>query len=143
MWIRIPWVKLLLVSGRFWSGVLATAAFSRGTSYLERPPESNSFSSGAIEAYISYPIWGMILVVSVFFIALGHSALPLRNLAIFGHLLCLATYGTFGFSVAISALFYGQPWATAGSFMAIAFMHGARAVFLGEEIAQSRRPHER
>lgn len=130
-------MKALLASGKFWSGVLATAAFSRGTSYIERPP-GESFSSGAIEAFIPYNVWGIILIVSVCFIAAGHCSGQLRNLALLGHIVCVGAYGTFGFSVGISALFYEQPWSTTGSLMVVALLHAARAVFLGEEIARDR-----
>lgn len=135
--MRAKWMRILLVSGRFWSGVLAAAAFARGSSYIERPPR-DSFSSSAIEAFIPYSVWGIILLVSVLLVAVGHSSMPLRNLAIVGHTICVFAYLTFGFSVIWSAVFYGQPWTTAGSLMVVGLLHAARAIFLAEEIAHSR-----
>jgi hypothetical protein len=135
--ILVANAKMLMASGTFWSGVLCMASFTRATSYLERPPEG-TFTSGAIEALIPYWAWALILFLSVAAIVLGHLNIKLKSLAMLGHLIAHAAYGTFGLSVVIAAIWFDQSWANAGTLPSQAILHSARAIFIGDEIAKWR-----
>lgn len=135
-------VRTMFGSGRFWSGILCAAMFARGTSFIDRPPKSNNVTSGAIEAFISYQIWGFLLIASSVLIVAAYSSKKLRKLGIAGHLFGMWAYGTFGLSTIISAIGFGQPWATAGTYMSQGLLHAACAIYLGNDISQMREEKE-
>lgn len=130
--------RVLLASGTFWSGVLCMASINRGTAYLERPPESSTVSSGAIETFMPYWGWGVILLVTAAAIILGHLNKSLRPCAIVAHVISAWAYGTFAFSTIGAAIVTGQSWVGFGTLFTQALLHGARAVFIGDAIAEDR-----
>lgn len=140
MFVRLGMVHIrtLLGSGRFWSGILCAAMFSRGSSFIDRPPPSNTLTSGAIEAFISYQTWGYLLIAGALLIGLAYSNKKLRVLGIAGHLIGMWAYGTFALSTVISAVGFGQPWATAGTFISQSLLHAACAIFLGDDIGKAK-----
>jgi hypothetical protein len=131
-------VRTLFGSGRFWSGVLCAATFSRASAFIERPPRTGSISSGAIEAFWSYHTWGIILLISGVMMVIAHADKRLLNAGVLGHLFGMWSYGMFGMSVTISAIFFGQSWATAGTYMSQALLHAACAIYLGDEVSRHR-----
>lgn len=136
--LGIVQVRVLFGSGRFWSGILCAAMFSRGTSFIDRPPKADTVATGAIEAFISYPAWGWMLVMASVMIGLAYASKRLRVLGIFGHLFGMFAYGTFSFSTVIAAIWFEQAWATAGTFMSQGLLHAACAIYLGNDIGQLR-----
>lgn len=131
-------VKIVLANGKFWSGVLAAASLSRGTALVERPPESTTVASGAIEAFITYPAWGVILLVTAAGIVIGHMHKGLHPVGIVAHCVSVFAYGTFALSLLGASLFSGQSWSNLGLYMTQAILHFACAIFLGNEIARFR-----
>lgn len=131
-------IRMILANGRFWSGVLAAASFSRGTAYIERPPVSTTVASGAIEAFIPYQAWGIILLGTVIGIVLGHCCRSFRNLGIVAHLISMWAYGTFGVSTAAASIYSGQSWGNLGLLITQAILHAACAIYLGDEIARTK-----
>jgi len=131
-------VRTLFGSGRFWSGILCAATFARATAFIERPPRSDSVASGAIESFWSYNTWGIILLISALAMVIAHLDKRLLNVGVLGHLFGLWSYGMFSMSVIISAIFFDQSWATAGTYMSQALLHAACAIYLGDEVGHHR-----
>lgn len=129
-------VRAVLGNGKFWSGVLAAASLSRGTAYIERPPVSDTVAAGAIEAFIPYQAWGVILVVTGIGIIIGYMHRSLCIVGIFAHLISVFAYATFAVSVAAASIWFEQSWANLGLFFTQTFLHVACMLFLGEEIAR-------
>lgn len=135
-------VRTLFGSGRFWSGILCAATFSRATAFIERPPRTGSVTSGAIEAFLSYRAWGLILFVSALCMVIAHADKRFLNAGVLGHLVGIWAYATFGIATIISAIWLDQSWATAGTYMCQATLHAACAIYLGDEIAHHRERRE-
>jgi hypothetical protein len=131
-------IRALLADGRFWSGVLAAASLSRGTAFIERPPVGDTVSSGAIEAFISYQTWGIILLMTSLGIALGYMHRSLHPVGIVAHLVSIVAYGTFAISTAVAAIGFGQSWSALGLYFTQVVLHFACSVFLGDEIGRKR-----
>lgn len=127
-------VRHLFGKGWFWSGALCAATFSRGSSFISRPPNNDTIAAGAVQAFISYRTWGYMLLVAAVLIVAAHSSKRLRICGIFGHLFGMWAYATFGLSTIIGALWFGQSWATAGTFMCQSLLHAACAIYLGDEV---------
>lgn len=133
--LGIVQVRTLFGSGRFWSGLLCMAMFTRGTSFIERPPKADTITSGAIEAFISYKTWGWLLIIAAVLILLAYTSIKARWAGIAGHLFGMWAYGTFGLSTIISAIWFEQQWATAGTYMSQGLLHAACAIYLGNDIS--------
>lgn len=131
-------IRLILANGKFWSGVLAAASLSRGSAFIERPPQSQSVASGAIEAFIPYRAWGVILLVTAAGIVIGYSHKRLCIVGLFAHLLSVFAYVTFTVSTGAAAIGYGQSWANLGLLVTQSFLHVACAIYMGDEIARFR-----
>lgn len=131
-------IRAILANGKFWSGILCAASFSRGTAYLERPPEASTTAVRAIEAYIPYTAWGIILLVTVCLIVLGHLVPMLRWAGVVGHTVSLFAYGTFGLSLGISSILYYQSWANTGLYLVGASLHFACAIYFADEVSRNR-----
>lgn len=131
-------MRTVLADGRFWSGVLATASLSRGSAFIERPPLSQTVASGAIEAYVDYHTWGIILLITAAGIALGQMHRSLHPVGIVAHLVSIVAYGTFAFSTTVAAVGYGQSWSALGLYFTQVILHIACAIYLGDEIGRKR-----
>ena len=131
-------VRMILADGKFWSGVLAAASFSRGTAFINRPPESATVATGAIEAFITYRAWGVILLVTAIGIVLSHFHRGLMGVGIVSHCISVFVYGTFTLSLAIASIWFGSSWSNLGLFMTQTILHFSCAIFLGSEIARFR-----
>ena len=133
--------QIILANGKFWSGVLAAASLSRGTAFIERPPAGGNVTvaTGAIEAFIRYPAWGVILLVTAIGIIVGQMHRQLHPIGIVSHCVSIFAYGTFTFSLAIASIWYGSSWSNLGLFMTQTILHFACAIYLGNEIARFRR----
>jgi len=131
-------VRAILANGKFWSGILCAASFSRGTAYLERPPDVITLAGKAIEAYIPYRVWGILLIVTVGLIILGHLMPRLRWAGVAGHIISVFAYGTFGLSLGIASVVGDQSWANTGLFLVGATLHFACAVFFADEVSRHR-----
>lgn len=131
-------IRMILANGRFWSGVLAAASLSRGSAFIERPPVSNTVASGAIEAFITYRAWGVILLVTAAGIVIGYSHKRLAYMGLFAHLLSVFAYGTFTVSTGVAAIGYGQSWSNLGLLFTQSVLHFACAIYMGDEIARFR-----
>jgi hypothetical protein len=131
-------IRAVLANGKFWSGMLCTASFSIGTSYIQRPPVVQTLAGRAIETYLGYPVWGYLLLVTTVLIVIGHLLAPLRVLGVVGHLLGVLAYGTFFLSLGISSLFGGQAWANTGLYFLGVVLHVACAIFMADDIAKYR-----
>ena len=131
-------LRIILSNGKFWSGILAAASFSRGTAFIERPPIATTVASGAIEAFITYRTWGWILIASAIGIILSQMHKSLRNVGVVSHLVSLWAYGTFALSTALASLYTGQSWSNLGLFATQSILHVACAIYIGDEIARSR-----
>lgn len=129
-------IRAVLANGKFWSGILCAASVSRGSAYIERPPVSGSSAVKAIETYISYPVWGIILLVTAVMIAIAHILPPLRWCGIVGHSLSIVAYGTFGLSLGITSIFSEESWANTGLYLVGACLHFACAIYMADEIAK-------
>lgn len=132
-------IRLILANGRFWSGVLAAASLSRGSAFIERPPTSDTVASGAIEAFITYRAWGVILLVTAGGIVIGYSHKRLATVGVLAHLLSVWAYGTFAISTAVAAIGFGQSWSNLGLLFTQFLLHVSCAIFMGDEIARFRR----
>jgi hypothetical protein len=135
-------VRTLFGSGRFWSGILCAATFSRASAFIERPPRTDAITSGAIESFWSYNTWGILLLISAVGMVVAHADKRLLNAGVIGHLFGLWAYATFGIATVISAVFFGQTWATAGTYMSQALLHAACAIYLGTEVSHHRKRRE-
>lgn len=132
-------VRAVLANGKFWSGILCAAAFSRGTAYIQRPPAADTYAGRAIETYVSYTMWGWLLLMTTVAIIVGHLVPRLRGLGIFGHAFSIVIYGTFGISlVAASFASSTQSWANAGGYVVGGALHFACAVYFADEVARHR-----
>lgn len=131
-------LRNILANGKFWSGLLAYASLSRGTAFIERPPEPTTFGTRAIEAFITYPAWGVILLVTAIGIVLGQMHRGLLPVAIISHLVSVFAYGTFTLSLVGASLYAGQSWSNLGLFTTQTVLHFACSVFMGSEIARFR-----
>lgn len=131
-------VRAILANGKFWSGILCAASFSRGTAYLERPPETVTLAGKAIETYIPYHVWGVVLLLTVAFIAVGHLMSSLRWAGAMGHIVSVFAYGTFGLSIGIASLISDQSWANTGLFLVGAILHFACAIYFADEVSRHR-----
>lgn len=129
-------LRAILANGKFWSGILVFASFSRGTAYIERPPTSQTLAGRAIETYIGYPAWGVMLLVTATFIMGGHLLGNLRVLGVIGHAFSVLIYGTFGLSLGLAAIVSQESWANTGLFLVGAALHVACAVFFADEISR-------
>ena len=129
-------IRAVLADGRFWSGVLAAASLSRGTAFIERPPLTDTVASGAIEAFISYQTWGIILVITSAGIAFGYMHKSLHPVGIVSHLVSIFAYGTFAMSTTVAAIGFGQSWSALGLYFTQVVLHIACAIFLGDEIGR-------
>lgn len=131
-------VRAILANGKFWSGILCAASFSRGTAYLERPPEAVSLAGKSIEAYIPYRAWGILLVVTVVMILIGHLMPRLRWSGVAGHIISVFAFGTFGVSLGIASIVGNQSWANTGLFLVGAALHFACAIYFADEVSRHR-----
>lgn len=131
-------VRAILANGKFWSGILCAASFSRGTAYLERPPEAITLAGKAIEAYVPYRAWGVVLLVTCVLIILGHLMPRLRWAGMAGHVLSVFAYGTFGLSLGIASFVGNQSWANTGLYLVGATLHFACAVYFADEVSRHR-----
>ena len=131
-------IRSLLSDGKFWSGVLAAASLSRGTAFIERPPPNDTVASGAIEAFIDYQAWGILLLLTSAGIALGYMHRSLHPVGIVAHLVSIVAYGTFAISTAVAAIAFGQSWSALGLYFTQVVLHVACAIFLGDEIGRKR-----
>ena len=131
-------IRAILANGKFWSGMLCFASLSRGTAYLERPPVATSLAGKAIETYIGYPVWGALLLLTTFLIAVGHLLPPLRTAGVVGHTLSVAIYGTFGLSLGLSSIATGESWANTGLYLVGASLHVACAIWFADEVSRRR-----
>lgn len=129
---------IVLANGKFWSGVLAAASLSRGSALIERPPASTTVASGAIEAFITYPAWGVILLVTAAGIVIGQMHRGLHPVGIVAHCLSVFAYGTFTISLIGASLISDQSWSNLGLYATQTILHFACAIFLGNEIARFR-----
>lgn len=136
-WSLLVQLRAILANGKFWSGILCGASFSRGTAYLERPPVVNTLASRAIETYISYRIWGILLLVTTALIALGWFTTK-KVFGVVGHCASVIIYGTFGLSLGLSAIFSHESWANTGLYLVGAVLHVACAVYMADEVAKQR-----
>jgi len=136
--VTIVHVRALLADGKFWSGVLAAASFSRGTAFIERPPTSATVASGAIEAFINYRAWGIILLLTAVGIVIGYVWKRLAVVGLLSHLVSLFAYGTFALSIAAASIWYGYSWSNLGLYFTQSVLHVACAIYLGDEIARHR-----
>lgn len=129
-------IRALLANGKFWSGILCAASVSRGTAYIERPPQSGSLAVRAIETYISYEVWGILLLVTAVMIAVAHVLPSLRWVGVLGHSTSIVAYGTFGMSLGITSIFSEESWANTGLYLVGACLHFACAIYMADEIAK-------
>lgn len=129
-------VRAVLANGKFWSGILCAASVSRGSAYIERPPVSGSLAVRAIETFISYPVWGIILLVTAGMIAIAHLLPSLRWSGVIGHSLSILAYGTFGLSLGVTSIFSEESWANTGLYLVGACLHFACAIYMADEIAK-------
>jgi hypothetical protein len=136
-WSILVQLRAILANGKFWSGILCAASFTRGTAYLERPPTVNSLATRAIETYLSYQVWGILLLVTTTLIGLGWLT-PWKAIGIIGHCFSVIIYGTFGLSLGLAAIFSGESWANTGLYMVGAVLHVACAVYMADEVAKQR-----
>lgn len=116
-----------------WAWACVICAFQRGTSYLFRPPETNTRTENVIEHFVSYSVWGWIILS----LSIGISVCLMgrcRILEIVCHILCASVYSLLGLSVVLSALALGQPWAASGALVFIALVHLARVRYLARRI---------
>jgi hypothetical protein len=132
-------IRTIFANGKFWSGILCAASFSRGTAYLERPPPATTYAGRAIETYIKYPTWGALLLATMTIVVIAHVIPPLRSLGIWGHTLSVIIYGTFGLSLGASALVSSESWANTGLYLVAALLHAACAIYFADEVALNRR----
>lgn len=131
-------IRAVLANGRFWSGMLAAASLSRGTAYIERPPLSDTVASGAIEAFIPYKAWGILLLATAFGIMIGYLHKNLTVVGLLSHLVSVFAYGTFALSITGASIIAGYSWANLGLFTTQSVLHVACAIFMGDEIARFR-----
>lgn len=131
-------IRAIFANGKFWSGILVFASFSRGTAYIERPPAVTTYAGRAIETYIKYPTWGTLLLATAVLVVIGHLVPPLRSLGLIGHTLSVPIYGTFGLSLGASAFISSESWANTGLFLVAALLHAACAIYFADEIALHR-----
>jgi hypothetical protein len=128
-------VRAVLANGKFWSGILCAASFSRGTAYIQRPPVANSFAGKAIETFIEYPTWGWLLLMTTFAILVGHLVPAVRWMGIFGHAFSIIIYGTFAVSTIGASFFSNQSWATSGGLVVGCLLHFSCAIYFADEVA--------
>lgn len=131
-------IRAIFANGKFWSGILCAASFSRGTAYIERPPAVKTYASRAIETYIKYPVWGALLLATLVLIVIAHVIPPLRVLGIIGHTFSVLIFGTLGLSLCASAFISGESWANTGLYIVAAFLHAACAIYFADEVAAHR-----
>lgn len=131
-------IRAIFANGKFWSGILCAASFSRGTAYIERPPVVTTYAGRAIETFIKYPTWGVLLLATMTLVAIGHIMPPLRWLGLVGHTLSVPIYGTFGLSLGASAFISSESWANTGLYLVAAFLHAACAIYFADEVALHR-----
>lgn len=131
-------LRIILSNGKFWSGILAAASFSRGTAFINRPPVTSNVASGAIEAFITYQTWGWILILTSAGILVSQLHKKLRNIGVLAHIVSVWAYGTFTLSVAISSIYTGQSWSNLGLFFTQVVLHITCAIYIGDEIARAR-----
>lgn len=132
-------IRAIFANGKFWSGILCAASFSRGTAYMERPPAVATAAGRAIETYIKYPTWGWMLLATMTLTVVAHLVAPLRVLGMIGHGVSILIYGTFGLSLLGSAIGYGESWANVGLYLLAALLHAACLIYFADEIAIHRR----
>lgn len=132
-------IRAVFANGKFWSGILCAASFSRGTAYMERPPAATTAAGKAIETYIKYPTWGALLIATLVLILIAHVVPPLRVLGMIGHGFSIIIYGTFGLSLGLSAIFTSESWANTGLYLLAALLHAACVIFFADEVASHRR----
>jgi hypothetical protein len=97
----------------------------------------NTLATRAIETYISYHVWGVLLLVTTVAIALGWLS-RWRAVGIVGHCFSVIIYGTFGLSLGLSAIISGESWANTGLYLVGAVLHVACAVYMADEVAKQR-----
>lgn len=112
-------------AGEAWSWLCALCALQRGLSYLLRPPNQNTRTENVIEHFVPWSVWGWIVLGIAVSIMVG-MVTRCRLIELAGHIVGSAVYVLLGFSVVLSALFLGQPWAASGALTFIAIVHMAR-----------------
>ena len=119
--------------------VLAAEAVNRATSFLLRPPDENGLS--LIEERMHYSGWaGLLLGAAVLLV--GGITTWLHGydhgvwFAFLGHFLLLVLVGVFASSVALSALFKGEPWSGFGPLAVVCFWHSERLLCTGANIGK-------
>lgn len=131
-------IRIVLANGKFWSGMLAAASLSRGTAFIERPPSPTTIASGAIEAFISYPAWGVVLLATAAGIGVGHMHKRFHVIGVLAHLASLFAYATFALSVLGASVWGGESWASLGLLAVQSVLHFACAIYLADQIARFR-----
>jgi hypothetical protein len=131
-------IRAVFANGKFWSGILCAASFSRGTAYMERPPAASTYASRAIETYIKYPTWGALLLATMVLVVIAQVLAPLRVLGMIGHGFSVIIYGTFGLSLGASSFISNESWANTGLYLVAALLHAACVIYFADEVAAHR-----
>lgn len=135
-------LRAALGNPRVWSGLTVLLELSRAASYWFRPPEPG----GVFENLIPYSYWTWILLLSSTLISVGSLSCKATRLALFGHMIGVFAYVTFGSSILLGAVFFGEGWASMGSLYVVSVLHFCLAIAVGDRLSARRQEeaaHER
>jgi hypothetical protein len=105
------------------SWLSALVSIQRGWSYLVRPPHRGSVTENVIDRFVPYTVWGWLALAGGALILVGFFWVKGAKVEIVGHICALTVCSIVAFSVILSAVFLGQPWAASGGMVLIAVVH--------------------